>query len=681
MEYLAKLVVFLPLFSATYNGLFYALFRKERGNNTAAIIASICMIIASISAICLFIDAGVNKNTIHLILTPWVNLGKSSSFVANWAIYVDQLTAIMFLLVTLVSTVVHIYSLGYMKDDDNLPKFLSYLSLFTFCMLALVSADNFLQLFFGWEGVGVCSYLLIGYYFKKTSANAASIKAFVANRIGDFALVIGIILLYLNVGTIEFSNLSYGSEANTTIIAVPDLAEHMIGFWDYEISRLDIICLLLFVGCMGKSAQIGLHVWLPDAMEGPTPVSALIHAATMVTAGVFLLARCSFMYEHSPLALGVIAVIGAITCLFAASIAIAQDDIKKIIAYSTCSQLGYMFFACGVSAYEAGIFHLVTHGFFKALLFLSAGSIIHSVHEQDIFKIRALTKGVLAKRMPITYMNFWLGSLAIIGIYPFAGFYSKDLILESAYAAGEAGSTVANFAFIFGIVAAVITAIYSMKIIMITFHGKDVHEDVASQISDTDSKKTIDDAHESPKIMNTPLFLLSAGALFAGMVGFYILNIADISGYFAGSIYKSPSAIHGHHFGLIIKLMPLIAGLLGMAIGFYFYKGKMYQCMSTKMGLAFRILKNKYYFDEIYDKVFVKSLSILSCFSNVIDKQVVDKYGPNAAYVVTRTFAWCSSQVQTGYIFNYTLYIILSLVICISVFLGKYYYYSIFHFQ
>lgn len=675
MEYLAKLVIFLPLFAAIYNGLFYALPQKQHGNKSAPIIASICMIIASISAICLFIDAGVNKNTLHVLIAPWVNLGTASSFVANWAIYVDQLTAIMFLLVTLVSTVVHIYSLGYMEDDDNLPKFLSYLSLFTFCMLALVSADNFLQLFFGWEGVGVCSYLLIGYYFKKPSAGAASIKAFVANRVGDFALIIGIVLLYLNTGSIEFANFAAGSEIVTSMITVPDLAEHMIEFWGYEISRLDIICLLLFVGCMGKSAQIGLHVWLPDAMEGPTPVSALIHAATMVTAGVFLLARCSFMYEHSPLALGVITIIGAITCLFAASVAIAQNDIKKIIAYSTCSQLGYMFFACGVSAYEAGIFHLVTHGFFKALLFLSAGSVIHSVHEQDIFKIRALTRGALAKKMPITYVNFWIGSLAIIGIFPFAGFYSKDLILESAYAAGEAGSAVANFAFIFGIVAAVITAIYSLKIIMITFHGKDVHSEIEDDISAKDSRKAIDHAHESPKIMNMPLLILSAGALFAGMVGFYILNISDISGYFAGSIYKSPSAMHAHHFGLIIKLMPLIAGLLGMGVGFYFYKGRMYHCMATKMGLLFRILKNKYYFDEIYDKVFVKTTSMLSCVSNMIDKNVVDKYGPNGVSLVTRAFAWCSSQIQTGYIFNYTLYIILSLVICISVFLGKYYYY------
>jgi len=660
LQTLTKLIVFLPLISGIFNGIFC----KKINNNHASLISSGAIILSAICASYIFISAGIEANPIHIILTRWINVDSVS---VNWAIYVDQLTAIMFVLVTFVSAVVHLYSLGYMEDDKNLPKFLSYLSLFTFFMLALVSADNFLQLFFGWEGVGLCSYLLIGYYYEKESANSAAVKAFVVNRVGDFAFIIGIVLMLIYAGSIQFRAVFEQSQ---------DLAKMTMTIFGYDFAVLDVICLMLFIGCMGKSAQIGMHVWLPDAMEGPTPVSALIHAATMVTAGVFLVARCSFMFEYSPMILAVITVVGAVTCLFAASVAIAQTDIKKIIAYSTCSQLGYMFFACGVSAYQAGIFHLVTHGFFKALLFLSAGSVIHAAHEQEIFKM-----GGLRTKMPITYANFWIGSLAIIGIFPLAGFYSKDLILESAYMGGDVG----YFAFVLGIIAAILTAIYSLKIIMLTFHGK-------TKLP----KDVFDHAHEAPKIMNIPLLVLVAGALFSGMIGYYILAIHNPYGYFSGSIFNLNISDHEHHVSLVIQLLPMIVGITGIMLGVYFYNTRHPSLREGTSALTLNnkdkagslrsdydlpqddgfgplkfihyILKNKYFFDEFYDKTFIKLTNVLSSWSGCFDIRVIDRFGPNGFSYVTRGFSWCVCQFQTGYIYNYTLYIILALVACVTVF-------------
>ena len=636
MLFVTKIIIFLPLISGILNGALC----KKINNYFASVISTISIIISAICAAYLFVIAGVHKQPIHIIITKWIDVDSVS---INWAIYVDQLTAIMFLLVTFVSSVVHIYSLGYIKDDNNLPKFLSYLSLFTFCMLALVSADNFLQLFFGWEGVGLCSYLLIGYYYQKDSANNAAVKAFIVNRVGDLAFIIGIIIMLMYVGSVEFTLVFAQSS---------DLANMTMTILGYEFIVLDVICLMLFIGCMGKSAQIGMHVWLPDAMEGPTPVSALIHAATMVTAGVFLLARCSFMFEYSTNVLFIITVVGAITCLFAASIAIAQTDIKKIIAYSTCSQLGYMFFACGVSAYQAGIFHLVIHGFFKALLFLSAGSVIHATHEQEIFKM-----GGLWRKMPVTYTNFWVGSLAIIGVFPLAGFYSKDLILESAYIAGGVG----NFAFVLGILSAILTAIYSLKIIVVTFHGKTNLDETA-----------FDHVHESPKIMNLPLFILVAGALFSGMIGYYILAINNPFGYFSGSIFNLNLSHDEHHISLLIQLLPLLIGVAGIFIGIYCYKGTLHHKVSKSFGLVYCLLKNKYFFDEVYDKIFVKFTKFLSSCAGYCDIKIIDRFGPNGFSYLTRVFSWCICQFQTGYIFNYALYIIFALVLCITVFVFKY---------
>lgn len=636
MELILKLIIFLPMLAGITNGIFC----KKISNKHASIIGCSAIIIAAISAYIIFNKAGINKDTIHVILCTWIKINSNH---IHWALYVDQLTAIMFILITTVSAVVHVYSLGYMADDKNLPKFLSYLSLFTFFMLSLVSADNFLQLFFGWEGVGLCSYLLIGYYYQKDSANNAAIKAFVVNRVGDFAFIIGVIMIIIYAGSVDFDYVFSLSE---------NLSQLPVNILGTEFMALDIICLMLFLGCMGKSAQIGMHVWLPDAMEGPTPVSALIHAATMVTAGVFLVARCSFMFEYSPKVLDIIAIVGAITCLFAALVAITQSDIKKIIAYSTCSQLGYMFFACGVSAYQAGIFHLITHGFFKALLFLSAGSVIHAVHEQDIFKM-----GNLRKKMPITYANFWIGSLAIIGIFPFAGFYSKDLILEAAYIHGGAGS----FAFMLGIIAATLTAIYSLKIIILTFHGQ-------TRLN----HEQYEHAHESPIIMNIPLFILTTGTLFTGMIGFYILEINNPNGFFEKSIFNLNVSVHEHHVGLGIQLLPLIVGISGALFGFYIYTNELYKAISDKMKFAYCVLQNKFFFDELYEKIFVKPSICLSHLSNNFDKKIIDRFGPNGFGSVTRAFSWCVCQFQTGYIFNYAFYIVFALVSYITFILIKY---------
>lgn len=662
------LIIALPLASALINGLF----ARKIDKNLASIIGTGSLSLSAIFAAIIFNHAGLNGHIIHIKLLPWIELRE---FKINWSIYVDPLTSIMFIAVTWVSNVVHIYSLGYMAEDKGLVRFLSFLSLFTFFMLMLVSADNFLQLFFGWEGVGVCSYLLIGFWYSKAAANKAAIKAFIANRVSDFAFILGVI-------TIIF----YCHSANYKDVfsAASELSNIKILLSSFEFSVLDIICLLLFIGCMGKSAQIGLHVWLPDAMEGPTPVSALIHAATMVTAGVFLVARCSYLFEYSPIILQFITIIGGVTCLFAASIAIMQSDIKKIIAYSTCSQLGYMFLACGVSAYNSGVFHLVTHAFFKALLFLSAGSIIHAVHEQDIFKM-----GDLRNKMPITYGNFLIGSLALIGIYPLAGFYSKDSILEAAYSNG-------SFMFIFGILAAILTAIYSMKIIMLVFHGKTKLD-----------KDVFEHAHEPPKIMNNPLILLVAGSFFSGMIGYYLLSIDKPDGYFHESlfnlhIYKLPIS----HPPLYIKLLPIIVGIVGIVVGIYLYESNTVMSFprrreskyitfipmlksffldsrlrgndietirrastnTTPLVLIKNILLNKYYFDELYNFLIVKPINCLASLFYFIDQKIIDHFGPNGFSRIVNGFSILTSRTQTGYVFNYTLYIVFFMVAVISYF-------------
>lgn len=624
MTVLIKSVLLLPLLSAILNGFFGSNIKLRY----VKLISSFCITAAAIISIYIFIRCGIRREVVHIVLGQWFFIGDVN---VDWAIYIDQLTATMFLLVTSVSAVVHIYSLGYMEDDETLWKFLSYLSLFTFFMLLLVASDNFIQLFLGWEGVGLCSYLLIGYYYHKPSANNAAIKAFIVNRISDFAFIIGIAIIILYTNSVDFKQV---------FSLASNLSHKLLVFQGSAISVLDIICGLLFIGCMGKSAQIGFHVWLPDAMEGPTPVSALIHAATMVTAGVFLLIRCSHMFEYSPMILNVIIIIGAITCLFAAIIAIAQTDIKKIIAYSTCSQLGYMFFACGISAYQAAMFHLLTHGFFKALLFLSAGSVIHATHEQDLLKM-----GGLRKKLPITYANFWVGSLAIIGIYPFAGFYSKDAILESAYLAGSTG----RLAFILGVMAAMLTAIYSMKILMLAFHNA----------KNANSELT----HEAPKIMNLPLVILTSGALFSGMFCYYILDILNPYGFFKGAIYNSQIMTSEHsHPAFLVEILPLMFGALGMIIGYMVYRKTLYQKIATYFGQIYYVIQNKFYIDELYEIIFVRVTDKIAKIFGVIDQKVIDKFGPNGLGMLVQILSWTTCRIHTGYIYHYSLYIIFALV-------------------
>lgn len=628
---MAIALLFLPLFASIFCGLF----NKKLSHKFASIVSSSFMVISAILAVIIFVQM-ISDHQMHQIhhikLMKWFSLNE---MVVNWSIYLDSLTAVMFVVVTIISAVVHIYSIGYMHDDENLPRFMSYLSLFTFFMLLLVSADNFIQLFVGWEGVGLCSYLLIGFWYQKSAACNASIKAFVVNRIGDFAFIVGIVMVIYHCKTVNFIDVFLDGHR---------LSQELISLAGMSFSILDIICLLLFIGCMGKSAQIGLHVWLPDAMEGPTPVSALIHAATMVTAGVFLVARCSFLFELSPFVLSIIGIIGAITCLFAATVAIAQNDIKKVIAYSTCSQLGYMFLACGVSAYRAAVFHLVTHAFFKAMLFLCAGSVIHAVHEQDITKL-----GGLRSKMPYSYFLFWLGSLALIGIFPLAGYYSKDMILESVFAAHY------NNLFILGLIAAFFTACYSVKLMMLVFHGE-------TKLSTVIFKK----AHESSAVMLLPLAVLAVGTIFAGAYGYYGLRIDGQEGYLAEAVF---GYLDHHDVPRYIKLAPLVIGICGMVFALLIFRKNIWIKLANNLAFFRNLTVNKYYFDEIYDRFVVRLVDISAIWCNFFDQFVIDRFGPGGAMNLVKGLTNATRKMQSGYIFNYALFMLLGLLIAMSWFL------------
>src|SRR5438270_7115115 len=477
-------IVFLPIIGSAIAGLFGPLI----GPRPAEIVTTVLLFVSLALSCYAFYDVAYLGHSTVVHISPWI---ASGMFNADWALRVDSLTAVMLVVVTGVSSLVHFYSIGYMHDDPGRPRFFSYLSLFTFAMLMLVTANNFLQLFFGWEGVGLASYLLIGFWYQRPSANAAAIKAFIVNRVGDFGFALGVFGVYYVFGALDFDRV---------FAAAPMFAGKTFTFAGYPVDILTTLCILLFIGAMGKSAQLGLHTWLPDAMEGPTPVSALIHAATMVTAGVFMVCRLSPMFEYAPTALAVVGVIGGTTAVFAASVGMAQNDIKRVIAYSTCSQLGYMFFAAGVSAYSAAIFHLMTHAFFKALLFLGAGSVIHAMSgEQDMRKM-----GGLWRLIWITYVLMWIGSLALAGIPYFSGYYSKDVILAAAWASGTA---VGRYSFCLGVFTAFLTAFYSWRLLIMTFHGKPRADE-----------ETLHHVHESPWIMLIPLIMLAVGAVVAGMI-------------------------------------------------------------------------------------------------------------------------------------------------------------------
>lgn len=617
MEHLIFNIIFMPLlgaFASYFGG-------KKLGDRFAQVISSVLMVSSAVFSLIVFQDVVFKKAIYQIHLLDWIQIGELKS---NWSLYVDSVTAVMLLVVTSVSAVVHLYSIGYMADDNSIPRFMSYLSLFTFFMLMLVTSNNILQLFFGWEGVGLCSYLLIGFWYHKPSANAAAIKAFIVNRVGDFAFMLGIAALFMSFDTIYFKDI-FAKAAQGDI-------------------NVDLICLLLFIGAMGKSAQIGLHTWLADAMEGPTPVSALIHAATMVTAGVFLVIRFSPLFELSPSVLTFITYIGAVTAAFAASIALVQNDIKKIIAYSTCSQLGYMFFACGVGAYPVALFHLMTHAFFKALLFLGAGNVIHSMHhEQDIRKM-----GGLWNKIPVTYGLMLIGSLALAGIYPFAGYFSKDLILEVAYAKN---SNAGLMAFTLGLVGAVFTAFYSWRLLFLTFHGKCQYKD----------------AHEAPKIMIYPLFILAFGAIFSGILAVKMGILT--SEFWGGSLVVSSIIGKVESIPEFIKLAPLFLSALGILVAYLFYirLPEMAKIFAHSFSGLYLILQNKYYVDEIYNFLFVQPFKFLSnILWKICDGMIIDDCGPNGVAKISDRLSGLIAKVQSGYIYHYILVMVMGLVSLIT---------------
>ncbi len=530
-------LLFLPLIASITSGFL----GKFLGDRNSEIITSVFVSISAILSLVLFYSVIVNGYESNVVVAKWINSGTLD---VNWSIKVDALSSLMLVVVTLVSALVHIYSIGYMSHDPHKPRFMAYLSLFTFSMLTLVTSDNFLQLFFGWEGVGLCSYFLIGFWFKKDSANAAAIKAFVVNRVGDFGFALGIFLIFYLFGTVNYSEV---------FNQIPQIVDKNLFFLGFNVKAVDLICILLFIGAMGKSAQIFLHTWLPDAMEGPTPVSALIHAATMVTAGVFLVVRCSPIFEYSPLTLNIITVVGMMTAFFAATVALVQTDIKKIIAYSTCSQLGYMFFAAGVGAYNVAMFHLFTHAFFKALLFLGSGSVIHSFKdEQDINQM-----GGVYKKLPYTYIFMIIGTLALTGFPFLSGFYSKDAIIEFAYLKGN---TTGYYAAGVGILTAVLTSIYSWRLIFKTFHGEY-----------NNKKIDIKEMHESPLIMLLPLFVLAIGAIFAGFLfkDLFIGHGGD--NIFWGNSIKFLNPLSIEHPPLWLLLTTPVLVLISIPIAYYLF--------------------------------------------------------------------------------------------------------------
>ncbi len=651
-------------------------FGKQLGDRAVQLITCAGVITAAFCSCALFIDVVLGSDPRTIMVMNWIDSGALS---VDWSLRVDQLSAVMMCVVTIVSSCVHVYSVGYMHDDVSKARFMSYLSLFTFAMLMLVTADNLIQLFFGWEGVGVASYLLIGFWNYKDSANAAAIKAFLVNRVGDFGLALGIFACFMLFGSVQF---------DTMFAAAEGFKDARFNFLGFDVPALTTTCLLLFIGAMGKSAQLGLHTWLPDAMEGPTPVSALIHAATMVTAGVFLVARMSPVFEYAPDALMVVCIVGACTAFVAATIGLTQFDIKRVIAYSTMSQLGYMFFALGVSAYGAAIFHLMTHAFFKALLFLGAGSVIHALHhEQDMRNM-----GGVWKKIPATYALMWIGSLALCGVPFFAGYYSKDMILEAAFADH---TWFGMFAYWMGIMAAFMTAFYSGRLLFMTFHGKprmDHH--------------TLDHAHESPPVMLTPLVILAVGALFAGFLGYEgfvggasehkvviessaeveeepVVNNAPVLEeethheelnrfVFWGNAIKvlpeNDTLESAHHVPHWVKLLPTMMGVLGLFLSWVFYckKPQLPGIVVARFSGLHKLFFRKWFFDEAYNATFVKNAI---CAGNVFwktDKEIVDGLGPDGVAARSLDVGAIMRRAQSGFVYHYAFVMIVGVFCFVS---------------
>jgi len=636
-------VVLLPLLGAIIAGLFGRLI----GDRASQIVTCSLMVLSGILSIPVFVDVALGGNVRVTELFTWVDSGE---FEVAWAVRADTLSAVMMLVVSNISALIHIYSIGYMAHDKSIPRFFAYLSLFTFFMLSLVTADNFLQMFFGWEGVGLCSYLLIGFWYERPSACAAAIKAFLVNRVGDIGFALGIMGCFVLFGSVAFDQV---------FASVPDYAGHQFAFLGIEGHALTVCCILLFIGAMGKSAQLGLHTWLPDAMEGPTPVSALIHAATMVTAGVFMVCRLSPIFEYAPIALQMVTYVGAATAFFAATIGLTQFDIKRVIAYSTCSQLGYMFFAAGVSAYGAAIFHLMTHAFFKALLFLGSGSVIHAMSdEQDMRKM-----GGIWRLIPITYAVMWIGSLAlggigIPGVFGFAGFYSKDIILEASYAAHSLDG---SFAFWLGVAAAFMTGFYSWRLLFMTFHG-----------APRADKHVMDHVHESPWVMLVPLLVLSVGAVFAGAFAYDWFVGAGREHFWGESLFvlaANDSLEAAHHVPGWVKLLPLAMGVGGIALAWLMYVAV--PSLPAMTVRAFRpvhtLFYNKWYFDELYDWAFVRPARALGRgLWKTGDGTVIDGIGPDGIAATTLNLARRAGRLQSGYVYHYAFAMLIGVVILIT---------------
>jgi NADH-quinone oxidoreductase subunit L len=672
------LIVFLPLLASVIAGLSNRAFGTvfPKAITTAALFVS--------AALSWPIFLGFMSGGEQAHVEPVFDWIRSGGMDVAWALRVDALTSVMLVVICSVSALVHLYSWGYMAEDPDQPRFFAYLSLFTFAMLMLVTADNLLQMFFGWEGVGLASYLLIGFWFKKPSANAAAIKAFVVNRVGDLGFMLGIFGTYLVFGTISIPAI---------LDAAPGMAGSTIGFLGLRLDTMTLLCLLLFIGAMGKSAQLGLHTWLPDAMEGPTPVSALIHAATMVTAGVFMVCRLSPMFEASPTALAVVTAVGAATCLFAATIGTTQTDIKRVIAYSTCSQLGYMFFAAGVGAYGAAMFHLFTHAFFKALLFLGAGSVIHAMHHEQDMRFY----GGLRKSIPLTFAAMLIGTLAItgVGVYGvggFAGFYSKDAIIESSWAAGWTGVSVV------GMLVALITSFYSWRLMLLTFWGAprwansehiqhavhgDHHDHPADEhaghtpATDAAGAHQVHDGtagyhpHESPWSMLLPLGLLSAGAIFAGFL-FHDAFIEPEAGasFWRGSLFFDEHLSHAmHEVPMLVKLSATIAMLLGLAWAWIAYMRAtgLPARFAAAVPWLYDFLLKKWYFDELYHLLFVRpAFAIGRLFWKAGDEGTIDRFGPNGLAALVGASGGVARRLQSGYVYTYAFVMLLGLTAAVT---------------
>ena len=634
------LIVFLPLLGSLVVGFF-----GKKLNLMLSHSLSCLMIIIPFFLSLYFLKLTLSES--YQIVVPLFEWLSSGDLITEWSLRLDLLTSVMLVVVTSVSSLVHIYSIGYMSHDPHQTRFFAYLSFFTFAMLILVTSNNFLQLFFGWEGVGLASYLLIGFWHKKDSANSAAMKAFVVNRVGDFGFLIGLAILFFYTSSLDFDTIFSMNE---------QLSSNTFSIFNMDFNVLNTACFFLFMGAMGKSAQLFLHTWLPDAMEGPTPVSALIHAATMVTAGIFLIARCSPLFEMSPSILSFITYIGASTAFFAATVALVQNDIKRIVAYSTCSQLGYMFVALGSGAYQIAIFHLFTHAFFKALLFLGSGSVIHAVSdEQDIRKM-----GGLYKLIPITWIVMLIGTLGLTGAPLLSGYYSKDGIIEAAFVSQTEGHFYAFYLLVFS---ALLTSFYSWRLIFLTFNGKsNISTEIFSKI------------HESPKVMLFPLMVLSILTIFSGIYFVDYFMSHDYQFLWQTAIYLSESnhVIESiHYVPKWVKYSPLVMMVLGLitAIIFYLIYPNIPKFLSNKFNPLYKFLLNKWYFDELYELIFVRNISRIGNFlSDFGDKRVIDGLGPDGISLRVMDIAKQVSRIQTGYIYHYAFAMLIGLMLFITYF-------------